>query len=149
MTCRKNVATALTKGQESGQPPTRAPETGRASLSWAGWRDRVYRNAMNDATLVLQRAKGGWRDFARAYIVVLDGTEAGKIKRGERVEIPVSPGDHEVFLRIDWARSPALNITAGAGEVVELACRPGGSSLPSSTLKGMADGTYITLTRVG
>lgn len=97
-----------------------------------------------NATIVLSRRRGGYRDIMRSYLVIVDGKELAKIKRGQTVELPVAAGAHEVFLKIDWCRSPTLNVDAAAGEVIKLFCEPGGP--PDMAALGNT-GSYISLTR--
>jgi hypothetical protein len=100
------------------------------------------------ATVVISRKGGGWRDRARAYAVLIDDQLAAKIKHGQRVEVPVGPGRHELHLKISWCSSRSFTFQAGPGEVAEFYCEPGG---PASAALGqvLADtDRYIRLTRV-
>jgi hypothetical protein len=99
---------------------------------------------MTSSVISLSRVLGGWRDRARRYQVIIDGAQAGWIKRGERLELPVAPGRHSVWLEISWARSPQLDVDVGAGETVSLECEPG-TSMPL----GAGSDVYIQLRRVG
>jgi hypothetical protein len=100
------------------------------------------------ATIVLSRKREGYRDFLRSYVVLVDSEEVAKIKRGQTVELPITAGSHEVFLKIDWCRSPALHIQASPGEVVKLFCEPGVKP-GTSVQEAMANNdTYISLTRL-
>ena len=100
------------------------------------------------ATIVISRKRGGWRDCARSYLVMLDNQDVGKIKHGQRIELPVSAGLHELFLKIDWCQSRSFTFDARPGEAVEFRCEPGG--LPSDGLRQVLTETdaYIKLTRV-
>jgi hypothetical protein len=53
---------------------------------------------------------GGWRDRVRRYQVIIDGERVAMIKRGQRIDLPVTPGRHVIFLQIEWARSPQLDV---------------------------------------
>ena len=44
----------------------------------------------------------------RRYTVVLDGEKVGKIAETEWISIRTDPGQHELEVRMDWARSPKL-----------------------------------------
>ena len=44
-------------------------------------------------------------DCFRKYIVILDGREIARIKLGQRRELPVATGTHEIYCEIDWCRS--------------------------------------------
>jgi hypothetical protein len=79
---------------------------------------------------------------------MVDSNPISKIKHGQRVELPVPPGQHELFLKIAWCTSQSLTFDAQPGTVIEFFCEPGG---PASA--GLQDvlgdtGQYITLTRV-
>jgi hypothetical protein len=77
---------------------------------------------------------------------VVDGNLVGKIKRGQRVELPVSHGQHELFLKIDWCTSRSITFRMQPGAVIEFFCESGGPPFA-----GLPDwlgntGQYITLT---
>ena len=100
------------------------------------------------ASVVISRKSAGWRDRARSYVVLIDDQPAAKIKHGQRVEVPVTPGRHELHLKISWCSSRSFTFHAGPGEVAEFYCEPGG---PASAALGqvLADtDRYIRLTRV-
>jgi len=99
------------------------------------------------AAIVLTRARGGWRDRARRYDVMIDGQEVAKVRHGQRLELPVAPGRHEVFLKIDWCRSPIVTVDAQPGEVIQLFCEPAGT--PRQGLRDVTSNTdsYINLVR--
>ena len=78
-----------------------------------------------DTRVIINRLKS-LSDSLREYIMVLDGAEIGRIRVGESFKMPISPGEHQIFLKIDWCRSNLLNFTAEEGIQVELEC---GSSL--------------------
>ncbi len=103
--------------------------------------------ADNDAVVVITRGRGGWRDRFRSYVVMIDENDAGSVRRGERLEIPVAPGHHQIFLKIDWCRSPTIELDAGPDDVIEMSCAPAASA--GSALNDVARGTdaYIKLTR--
>ncbi|MDP9333959.1 MAG: hypothetical protein M3Q30_11730, partial [Actinomycetota bacterium] len=81
------------------------------------------------AHLRVERAASGYRDRLRSYAVILDGRDAGRVKRGQAIEIALSPGSHVAMLKLDLCSSPRLTFSVSPGEVVILACRPGGSAL--------------------
>lgn len=60
----------------------------------------------------------GYADRLRAYDVVLDGNKVGKIGNGETREFPVSNGQHDLSLKIDWCGSKVIRFTAAAGDVL-------------------------------
>jgi hypothetical protein len=73
------------------------------------------------ARLRLYREPAAWQDRLRAYTLLVDGKARGSIKQGETLEIDLSPGDHKVQMKIDWARSPELAV--GGDRDVDLRCR--------------------------
>jgi hypothetical protein len=99
------------------------------------------------AIIAVTRDRGGARDLLRSYRVMIDSRKVGQLRRGERVEVPVRPGRHTVFMQIDWCTSPVIEVDARPGDVIELVCAPGGS--PAGALASVvADtGSYIQLTR--
>jgi hypothetical protein len=107
----------------------------------------VHSNA-DDATIVISRKHGGWRDRARSYVIMVDSNPVGKIKHGQRVVLPVPHGKHELFLKISWCASPSITFDAQPGSVIEFFCEPGGPA--SAGLQNVVGdtGQYITLTRV-
>ena len=68
----------------------------------------------------------GYVDRIRAYHVVIDGKKIEKISNGESLEIPVQPGSHELFLKIDWCRSNKIQFSISEEETKVFDC---GSSL--------------------
>jgi hypothetical protein len=97
-------------------------------------RDSIGSNDV--ATVLIQRASGRRRDKWREYQIIADGRQVGAIGEGQSIALSVTPGDHELFLRIDWARSEKLHFRLGRGEVAEFACSPGGRHGPSVTTGG-------------
>ncbi len=82
---------------------------------------------VNIAKVVLSRKKQ-YSDLLRNYRVILDGEEIGKIFRGERKEFSISPGKHEIELKIDWCGSNKLNFEIKDNETINFNCK--------STLEG-------------
>ena len=100
-----------------------------------------------DTTIVISRKHGGWRDRFRRCVIMLDSKPVSKIKHGQRVQLPVPHGQHELFLKISWCTSRPITFAAQPGAVIEFFCEPGG---PAAA--GLEDvlgntGQYITLTR--
>lgn len=81
------------------------------------------------SSLVVVRARFGWRDLARSYEVVVDGTPVTRIWRGQRIELPISPGRHQVFMSVNWGTSDPVELQIQPGESVQLFCRTGHSQI--------------------
>ena len=60
-------------------------------------------------------------DMLRTYKIVIDGNEVGTIRRGKEVTFEVAPGQHRMWLRIDWCESNALDF-ASDGTPLEFEC---------------------------
>jgi hypothetical protein len=103
---------------------------------------------VDDRTLIVLSRKRAWRDRLRSYAVVMDGEPVGKIRSGQRLQLPVTPGSHEIFLKIDWCRSPALHVDAQPGEVIELSCESAGPARSGLGDVLHASDQYIRLTRL-
>jgi len=58
----------------------------------------------------------GYADRMRAYKVILDGAVIGEIRNGETKEFRVTPGEHQLSLKIDWCGSKAIAFTAPEGD---------------------------------
>lgn len=107
----------------------------------------MHSNA-EDATIVISRKRGGWRDRARSYVIMVDSNPIRKIKHGQRVELPVPHGQHELFLKISWCTSRSITFDALPGAVIEFFCEPGGPAFAGLQAVLGDTGQYITLTRV-
>jgi hypothetical protein len=99
------------------------------------------------AVIAVTRERGGTRDLLRSYRVMIDSHKVGQVRRGQRIEVPVSPGRHKIFLQIDWCTSPVIELDAKAGEIIELDCAPGGSPVGALASVVADTGSYIQLTR--
>jgi hypothetical protein len=95
-------------------------------------------------TLVVFRPKTTYRDRARRYRILLDGSEVAQLRHGESARLDVEAGRHAVQARIDWATTPELAIEVVEGATVALRCEPGGSVL-SAFVRPKA---YLRLTQV-
>lgn len=66
----------------------------------------IERNLIRGAEMIIKiKRDSGFVDKIRAYKIVLDGDVVGKIMEGEHIEIDVAPGNHQVYLKIDWCKS--------------------------------------------
>ena len=57
----------------------------------------------------------GYADRLRAYAVIVDGRKLGELRNGETRLLSVSPGSHEVSLKMDGCGSKTLSFTATEG----------------------------------
>lgn len=52
----------------------------------------------------------------RPYVLLLDGRHAAILRRGERLTIEVSPGQHTLIARCPWCGSHAMRFSIAAGD---------------------------------
>jgi hypothetical protein len=92
--------------------------------------------------ITLKRLRRPLGDILRTYKVVIDGNTVGVIRRGETKTFDVPPGQHEIHLEIDWAKSRNLDLNLSSGDVATLTCsaRP-----PNSGWTALASKNYIKL----
>ena len=69
-------------------------------------------------------------DHLRSYSIMLDGAKLGEIKRGETREFPISSGQHQLSMKIDWCGSNTIQFVAADNDVLAFLAR--------SNLKGLA-----------
>lgn len=60
---------------------------------------------------------------AREYKIILDEENIETIKSGEFIEIPVKPGSHELYLKVDWCQSNKIFFTIEQGGKLNVQCR--------------------------
>jgi hypothetical protein len=102
------------------------------------------KNSMS--SIEVQRESRGWSDYLRSFNIVIDGKAVGGIYAGGSSAIEVSPGSHEVFLKIDWCRSEKINVNLAPGEVAQFL---GGSRANPLTIfywTTFGHSRYLTLT---
>lgn len=83
-------------------------------------------------------------DRLREYEIILDGESFAKIKSGEKIELDIPPGNHELYLKINWCRSNIVNFVKSR-EPIEFECGNNVPLPPSMVLKGFVGLLYITL----
>jgi hypothetical protein len=97
-------------------------------------------------SIVVTRPAGRHVDRGRAYKLEVDGEERGRVKAGDRLELPVEPGSHEVRARIDWTSSPAVEVTVADGQEVRLECEPQDNALVALVRSVFKRHDYVRLT---
>lgn len=63
-----------------------------------------------------------YRDKLRSYKIMIDGNCYEEIKCGEIKNINLDPGNHTIYLKIDWCRSNKIDFTILENETVEFEC---------------------------
>ncbi|MEU6187853.1 hypothetical protein [Nocardia sp. NPDC047038] len=97
------------------------------------------------AQITVQRRPGPYMDVLRKYRVFIDGTEVGRIGRGETITTTVDSGSHEVQLKLDWATSPTVNVDLATDETRQLYCEPGANPLTALYYTTFGRRRYIKL----
>ena len=98
------------------------------------------------ATLILRRG-GGYADRMRAYRILIDGADAGEVRRNDRVVLDVPAGPVTVQARIDWARSKPMQLTLGDGEEAEIEVSNTHGAILAVWAITFGMNNYLTLTR--
>jgi hypothetical protein len=100
------------------------------------------------ATITLSRPRRG-RDGLRAYRVVVDGRPVAKLRQGRTCAIPVVPGRHRLYVRLDWwLRCPEVEVNLGPRAGAEFVCRARGGVMDGIDLVESNPGAYLELLRV-
>jgi hypothetical protein len=79
-------------------------------------------NVPANAMIRVTRMGGMFRDFLRAYKLLVDGEVRGRVRPRKSVEVEVEPGPHEVRMKIDWTGSPTHTVDLRAGETAHFVC---------------------------
>ena len=78
---------------------------------------------------------------------MVDGEEVGTIRQGARENLEISPGRHEVMLKIDWAQSQPLQLELAQSGRVELFCKPNANPITALYWITLGRKNYIGLRR--
>jgi hypothetical protein len=97
------------------------------------------------AELIVRRRAAWWQDRLRDYIVLVDGSECGRVGNDGVVRLHVEPGRHRVQLKIDWCGSPAVDVDVPEGAAQVLDCGPNATPLTGIFYIIFRAGHYLTL----
>ena len=75
------------------------------------------------ATIRVKRDRTRSNDRRRPYRVLVDGLEAGELRRGETKDFAVESGAHGVRVSIEFEHSEEWRVTVGDGDLVAFVCR--------------------------
>ena len=76
------------------------------------------------ARVSVRRVDSAYRDAARRYRIVIDDKEVGRLKRGDVIELRLSPGRHVLRAAIDWKRSASFDVSGDSEETFRFRCGP-------------------------
>ena len=65
----------------------------------------------------------------RAYKVLIDDREAGRLKRGGSARFDLLPGQHSIQVAIDWKRSASFEVTGDGDGTLSFGCGARGAAL--------------------
>ena len=97
------------------------------------------------AELIVRRRAAWYQDRMRDYIVLVDGSERGRVGNDAEVRVHVEPGRHKVQLKIDWCGSPVIEVDVPAGGAQVLDCGPNATPLNAFFHVIFRAGRYLTL----
>ena len=96
------------------------------------------------ASVLVRRVESGWRDRFRAYRVLIDDREVGRVNRGESVRFDLAQGRHVIQVAIDWKRSKSFELSGDDYETRVFRCGPRGVIAFIDLLR-RADDTWLFL----
>lgn len=75
-----------------------------------------------DIKMIKINRVSGYDDRLRKYKVFVDDIYLGDIRDGETKEFDVSPGQHTIYLKIDWCRSNKIKFDLNKEEKMVFDC---------------------------
>jgi hypothetical protein len=66
--------------------------------------------------------ESGYTDRLRAYTILVDDIEIGRIRDGETCSFPLASGHHQIRLKIDWCGSETLSFELPSGGCAMFSC---------------------------
>jgi len=97
------------------------------------------------AELIVRRRAAWYQDRMRDYIVLVDGSERGRVGNDAEVPVHVERGRHKVQLKIDWCSSPAVEVDVADGAAQVLDCGPNATPLTALFYVIFRPGRYLSL----
>jgi len=70
---------------------------------------------------IMVRRTSQYANRLRSIAFFADGQKVGQLKNGESKAFELSPGEHRVFAKIDWCKTPLLAVRIKPGETIDLA----------------------------
>jgi hypothetical protein len=63
----------------------------------------------------------------RKLEIYIDGHQVGDVAALKTTEFDVDPGEHEIYVKMDWAESPRMTFTLSPGEDLDLGTKSRGA----------------------
>ena len=73
-------------------------------------------------TAISLKRDSGYADRLRKNRVLVDGQEIGRIGDSEEKTFEIAPGQHQLVVRVDWAKTPAVSFVATQGQTAKFSC---------------------------
>jgi hypothetical protein len=83
-------------------------------------RSRCGRECMSNGVISVSRGRDSC-GVARQIDIYLDEVRLGAVRWNQTAEFLTPPGPHVVYVKMDWCRSPSLDVNIDAGVPTELA----------------------------
>jgi len=75
------------------------------------------------AEIVVSRPEEPWANRLRSYKIVVDGQTLASLGRGQDATVVVATGHHRVRAKIDWCRSPDIDLDLATDDRAYLLCQ--------------------------
>lgn len=72
--------------------------------------------------MVIINRENVYIDRLRSYKIIIDGKCYDKIKDGEIKNINIGPGNHTIYLTIDWCKSNKIDFNISENETIAFEC---------------------------
>lgn len=89
-------------------------------------RDLVQQKATPKAQITVTRADLT-SGMLRKLEIFIDGKHVGDVAALKTEEFDVDPGEHELYVKMDWAESPRMTYTLSPGEILDLGTKSRGA----------------------
>jgi hypothetical protein len=77
---------------------------------------------MVESSRISLKREQQYADSLRKYTLFLDGKESGTISKDEEKKIQISPGKHNIELKIDWCTSNKLEFEIKPNQKLNFFC---------------------------
>jgi hypothetical protein len=98
--------------------------------------------------IVISRVAESRADKWRAYRVMVDGHNVGKLRAGERIRYRAAVGSHSVWVAIDWCRSERHHVELASAGLLALRCTGPKSAVDAAINSIFHPRAYLSLERV-
>ena len=108
----------------------------------------AHRATHSRSAVQLHRRDAGITDALRPYKVVIDQESAGHLAPGQSMTVELDPGEHEIYVSVDWARSKKAQFSLESGETARFDCAPRANLFTDLYWATVGRRRYIELVRM-